>query len=181
MDGDFGLRQRLAAGDDAALQHAYDRCSSLVYRLALRVTRSREAAEEITQDVFVHLWEHPYAFDPGRGSLRTWLALLAHRRAVDWVRKEERRRRLLDAVGNPEPAAPIIDVIIADETGARVRRAVAALPQRLREAIELAYYHGRTYRQAAAELGLPEGTVKSRIRTGLRSIADTLAEEGSTP
>lgn len=72
-------------------------------------------------------------------------------------------------------------MIIADETGVRVRHAVAALPQRLREAIELAYYHGRTYRQAADELGLPEGTVKSRIRTGLRSIADTLAEEGSTP
>ncbi|GAA4239336.1 sigma-70 family RNA polymerase sigma factor [Actinomadura meridiana] len=179
MDGDIRLRQRLAAGDDGALQHAYDRCSSMVYGLALRVTRSREAAEEITQDVFVYLWEHPYNFDPGRGSLRTWLALLAHRRSVDWVRKEERQRNLLDAVGESEPSTLIIDMIIAAETGARVRDAVAELPQRLREAVELAYYQGRTYRQAAAELGLPEGTVKSRIRSGLRRIADTLAEEGS--
>lgn len=68
MDGDITLRQRLAAGDETALQDIYDRCSPLVYRLALRVTRSREAAEEITQDVFVHLWEHPFSFDPGRGA-----------------------------------------------------------------------------------------------------------------
>ncbi|TYK49527.1 sigma-70 family RNA polymerase sigma factor [Actinomadura decatromicini] len=181
MDGDIRLRQRLAAGDDGALQHAYDHFSSLVHGLALRVTRSREAAEEITQDVFVHLWENPYAFDPGRGTLRTWLAMLAHRRAVDWVRREERQRRLLDAVERTEPAVPILDVIIADETGVRVRHAVAALPQRLREAVELAYYRGRTYRQAAIELGLPEGTVKSRIRSGLRTIADALAEEEGAP
>lgn len=179
MDADVRLRQRLAAGDDGALGDAYDLCSSLVYGLALRVTRSREAAEEVTQDVFVHLWEHPYAFDPGRGSLRTWLATLAHRRAVDWVRREERHRRLLDAVGHTDPVAPIIDLIIADETGARVQRAVAALPQGLREAIELSYYRGRTYRQAAIELGLPEGTVKSRIRSGLRYIAAALAREES--
>ncbi|RFS87035.1 sigma-70 family RNA polymerase sigma factor [Actinomadura spongiicola] len=179
MDGDIRLRQRLAAGDDGALRLAYDRCSPLVYGLALRVTRSREAAEEITQDVFVSLWERPYDFDPNRGSLRTWLALLAHRRSVDWVRREERQRNLLDTVGDSEPSTLILDMIIAEETGARVRRAVAALPQRLREAVELAYYHGRTYRQAAVELGLPEGTVKSRIRSGLRRIADSLAEEGS--
>ncbi|MFA1542628.1 sigma-70 family RNA polymerase sigma factor [Actinomadura monticuli] len=179
MDGDIRLRQRLAAGDDGALRQAYDHFSSLVHTLALQVTRRREVAEEITQDVFVHLWENPYAFDPSRGTLRTWLAMLSHRRAVDWVRKEERRRRLLDAVEHAEPAVPIIDVIIADETEVRVRHAVAALPQRLREAVELAYYRGRTYQQAAIELGLPEGTLKSRIRTGLRCIADTLAEEES--
>jgi RNA polymerase sigma factor (sigma-70 family) len=179
MDGDIRIRQRLAAGDDGALRHAYDQCSAMVHRLALRVTRNRDAAEDITQDVFVHLWEHPYAFDPSRGSLRTWLALLAHRRAVDWVRAQERQRRLLDRVRCTEPPTLIIDLIIAEETGMQVRQAVADLPQRLREAVELAYYRGRTYQQAAAELGLPEGTLKSRIRSGLRHIAATLAEERS--
>jgi RNA polymerase sigma factor (sigma-70 family) len=181
------IPQRLAAGDEAALDEVYDRFASLVYALALRVTRSREAAEDVTQDVFIFLWERPLAFDPDRGALSGWLGTLAYRRAVEYVRREERKKRkkrkshtlVADRRTLTRPGVDE-DVIAVDEFG-RVRSAVAALPGSLREVIELAYYRGRTYRQVAAELGLPEGTAKSRIRVGLRRIADTLQEEGIAP
>jgi RNA polymerase sigma factor (sigma-70 family) len=176
-----GTRRRLAAGDEAALGEVYDTYSPLVFGLALRVTRSREAAEDVTQEVFAFLWERPLAFDPAKGPLRTWLGTIAHRRAVEVVRREE-RRRVLTSTWAHEPVGPDIeDEVAAAEVNGRVRHAVAGLPISLREAVELAYYRGRTYRQVAAELGLAEGTAKSRIRLALRRIADTLAEEGITP
>lgn len=174
-------RRRLAAGEEEALGEVYDTYAPLVFGLALRVTRSREAAEDVTQEVFAFLWERPLAFDPAKGPLRTWLGTLAHRRAVEVVRREERRRVLM-TTWPLEPAGPgVEDEVTAAEVNGRVRHAVAVLPGGLREAVELAYYRGRTYRQVAAELGLAEGTAKSRIRLALRRIADTLAEEGITP
>lgn len=171
--------QRLAAGDDAALGELYDQWAPLVYGLALRVTRSREAAEDITQEVFTFLWERPLAFDPQKGSMRAWLGLLAHRRAVEFVRTEERRRRILRATHEPPPSVPAVeDEVTAADVSGRVQIAVAALPATLREVIDLAYFKGRTYRQVAMDLGLAEGTAKSRIRSALRQIADTLAKEG---
>jgi RNA polymerase sigma factor (sigma-70 family) len=152
--------------------------------MALRVTRSREAAEDVTQDVFIFLWERPLAFDPDRGALSGWLGTLAYRRAVEYVRREERKKRKsLSLVADRRTlTSPGVDedVIAVDESG-RVRSAVAALPGSLREVIELAYYRGKTYRQVAVELGLPEGTAKSRIRVGLRRIADKLHAEGIAP
>src|SRR5215471_2717941 len=90
---ELDVRDRLVAGDDAALGEVYDQFSSLVYGLALRVIGDARAAEDVSQDVFVWLWERPTAFDPERGSLRSWLGTLTHRRAVDYVRREEARRR----------------------------------------------------------------------------------------
>lgn len=175
-------RQRLVAGDESALGEIYDLYSPLVYGLALRLTRSREAAEDITQEVFCFLWERPLAFDPAKGSMRTWLGLLAHRRAVELVRTEERRRRILSQTHEPPPpVAAVEDEVTAADVSGRVHGAVAALPGTLREVIELAYFKGRTYRQVAADLGLAEGTAKSRIRSALRHIADTLAKEGIAP
>ena len=176
-----GIRRRLAAGEEEALGEVYDAYAPLVFGLALRVTRSREAAEDVTQEVFAFLWERPLAFDPAKGLLRTWLGTIAHRRAVEVVRREERRRVLTTTLAY-EGAGPDIEDEVADaEVKVRVRHAVAVLPGGLREAVELAYYGGRTYRQVAAELGLAEGTAKSRIRLALRRIADMLAEEGITP
>jgi RNA polymerase sigma-70 factor (ECF subfamily) len=173
------LHQRVVAGDEDALGEVYDHFSSLVFGLAARITRDREVAEDITQEVIVTFWERPLAFDPDRGSLRAWLATIAHRRAVDHVRVQERRK--VSIVGprlvEPDPAG-MEDKVLAAEEVARVRLAVTRLPGGLREVIELAYYRGRTYRQVADELGLPEGTAKSRIRLGLRRLADALAEEG---
>ena len=135
-------------------------------------------AEDITQEVFLVFWERPLAYDPGRGTLRAWLATIAHRRAVDHVRAEERRRvsvlgpRLFER----EPDRLEDNVLAADEAH-RVRAGGEALPGGLREVVELAYFGGRTYRQVGEELGVPEGTAKSRIRLALRRLADALAQE----
>ncbi|RAY13332.1 RNA polymerase subunit sigma-24 [Actinomadura craniellae] len=172
---------RLAAGDERVLGELYDLFGRLVYGVALRVTRNREAAEDVTQEVFTFIWERPLAFDPGKGTMRSWLGLLAHRRAVEYVRAEERRRRALQAVEAPPPDPDIAEEVAAAEVGGRVQSAVEALPAALREVVELAYFKGRSYRQAAEDLGLAEGTAKSRIRIALRRMADALAEEGLSP
>jgi RNA polymerase sigma-70 factor, ECF subfamily len=180
-DDEGELRQRLAAGDHSALAEAYDTYGPQVYGVALSVTRSRPAAEDVTQTVFVWLWEHPLVFDPARGRLSVWLRTLAHRRAVDHVRRE-RRRRWLPVMAQPSGVATAADeATLRSDTILRVQRVVAALPIALREVVELAYFGGRTYREVAAELGLPEGTTKSRIRIALRRMAAQLRSEGTGP
>ncbi|QXJ19526.1 sigma-70 family RNA polymerase sigma factor [Actinomadura graeca] len=179
--GDEDLRARLAAGDEQALGEVYDLYAPLVYGLARRVTGDREAAHDVTQEVFAGLWERPLAFDPGRGSLRGWIATLAHRRSVDWVRREARRRRPL-----PEPAPAAAEggadeAVLAGELASRMKESLNALPVPMRDALELAYYRGLTYRQVAAALGIPEGTAKSRIRSGLARLGDRLEREGLFP
>ncbi|NUO97023.1 MAG: sigma-70 family RNA polymerase sigma factor [Nonomuraea sp.] len=172
------LHQRVVGGDESALGEVYDRLSALIFGLSLRVTRDRVIAEDITQEVFLVFWERPLAYDPERGTLRAWLATIAHRRAVDHVRAEERRK--VSALGprlfEREPAR-LEDAVLAADEAKRVRQAVTSLPDALRQAVELAYYGGRTYRQVGEELGVPEGTAKSRIRLALRRLADALAEE----
>jgi RNA polymerase sigma factor (sigma-70 family) len=173
------VRARLVEGDDAALAEVYDQYSSFVYGLALRVIGEPRAAEDVTQDVFVSIWERPGAFDPERGSLRTWLGTLAHRRAVDYVRREEaRRRRMEREASRAVPAPDVEELATALVTAERVRAALDALPGEQRRAIELAYFGGNTYRQVAEVLGIPEGTAKSRLRLGLRRIASALEAEG---
>jgi RNA polymerase sigma factor (sigma-70 family) len=174
------LVARVAAGDEDALAALYDRFSSIVYGIALRVTCERSLAEEVVQDVFVSLWHRPESVNPGRGSVRAWLATVAHRRAVDRVRSSERARARDRASALPEDAAQRLDVAEEVATSDRARRlwaAVDALPEAQRAAVHLAYAEGRTYRQVAEALGVPEGTAKSRLRLGLRRLAQVLAEE----
>jgi RNA polymerase sigma-70 factor (ECF subfamily) len=174
------IRHRLAARDQRALTELYDQFGGNVFGLAARVIGDRRAAEDVTQDVFLALWERPGAFDPQRGRLRTFIGTLAHRRAIDFVRREEARRRR--AARDANAVAPIPDVdelALAIVTAEQVRAEVERLPDEQRAAIELAYFGGRTYRQVADELGIPEGTAKSRMRLGLRRIADVLATEGT--
>jgi RNA polymerase sigma-70 factor (ECF subfamily) len=179
---DGGLRERLVAGDEAALAEAYDRYAPLAYGLALRVTGNWAAAQDVTQEVFVQLWEHPARFDPDRGNLRSWIGVIAHRRAVDWVRREVAHRRCAageaagwnETAGEPGPA----ETVLAAAVGALVRTAVEALPPPQRAAVRLAYFEGHTYRQVAAALGIPEGTAKSRLRLGLAGLARRLEAEG---
>jgi RNA polymerase sigma-70 factor (ECF subfamily) len=173
------VRGRLIAGDDAALGECYDQFASFVYGLALRVIRDPRAAEDVTQEVFLHLWEHADRFDPVRGGLRTWLGTLTHRRAVDQVRREEARRRRAERVGAQPVGLPDVEeMAIALVTAERVREALDVLPREQREAVELAYFGGKTYREVAVALGIPEGTAKSRLRLALRRIADALDEKG---
>jgi len=170
------LARRLCAGDESALGEVYDRYSSFVFGLALRVLGDRTAAEDITQDVFVGLWDKPDRFDPTRGTLRAYLGTLTHRRAVDLVRREEarRRRETRTTWRDTTEATTVDDLALAGLDSDALRSAVASLPPPQRQAVELAYFHGHTYRQVADAMGIPEGTAKSRLRLALARIAESI-------
>ena len=175
------LRARLLAGEEAALRELYDQFSPMVYGLALRVSGDRTVAEDIAQDVFVHVWERPWSFDPGRGRLRGWLATIAHHRAIDHLRRTQVRRRYAAAEGGEQAPPPSPEeATVAAVVARRVRAAVGDLPAPQQAAIVLAYFEGKTFRQVAEILGVPEGTAKSRLRLGLRRVADRLRSEGIT-
>jgi RNA polymerase sigma factor (sigma-70 family) len=176
---ELAVRDRLVARDPSALSDLYDQFGSYVFGLAARVIGDRHAAEDVTQEVFLSLWERPEAFEPARGRLRTFLGTLAHRRAVDVVRREEaRRRRAAREAATTTPIPDVGELAMAIVTAEQVRAEVSRLPSEQRAAIELAYFGGRTYRQVAEELGIPEGTAKSRMRLGLSRIAQALEAQG---
>lgn len=178
---DASLVARIAVGDERALQMIYSRHSPMVYGLARRVTASTARAEEVTQEVFVYLWQNPDRFDADRGSLRAFLGALTHRRAVDEVRRNSRRSAREERLGGDATnldSFEIGDDIERTQTAERVRAAVSSLPEPQREAVLLAYFGGLTFRQVADHLGIPEGTAKSRLRLGLGKLA--LLLEGLT-
>jgi RNA polymerase sigma-70 factor (ECF subfamily) len=175
------LLARIQAGDELALAAVYDQHAPLVYGLARRVTRDDHLAQDITQEVFTYLWELPDRVDLTRGSLRSYLAVVAHRRAVDEVRRSERRARTESAGAPPEAAAgPEVDVVDAAAqawTKDRIAAVLAQLPEEQRAAVTLAYYDGQTYVQVARTLGIPEGTAKSRLRLALGRLRALLGDE----
>ncbi|BCJ45997.1 RNA polymerase sigma factor SigK [Actinoplanes ianthinogenes] len=181
---DARLRDRLVVGDESALADLHERFSSLVYTVAARVTRDGPAAEDVTQEVFLAVWQRPHAFEPAKGSMRAWLTMLAHRRAVDLVRREEAHRRTCRdgrlSAGAIMSGDPVGDQVSAAETAERLAAARRELPEHLDRAIALAYLEGHTYREVAAELGLPEGTAKSRLREALRRLAVALHDGETT-
>jgi RNA polymerase sigma-70 factor (ECF subfamily) len=166
-------------GDARAFSVLYDRVTPQVLGVALRVLRDRALAEEVTQEVMVEVWKKADRFDPDRGTASGWITTLTHRRAVDRVRSEQASRDRDDRVSRrDEPRA--FDAV-ADEVQVRldhwqVRRALSTLTDRQREAIELAYFGGHTYRDVAKVLGIPEGTAKSRLRDGLLRLRDALED-----
>jgi RNA polymerase sigma-70 factor (ECF subfamily) len=168
------LAARLVAGDQRALGDVYERYVGLVFGLARRILRDDAMAEEVTQEVFVYLWEHPARFDASRGTLRAWLGVLAHRRSVDRVRAEERRSRLearVEPVETMSAAQAEVDEELSRAWLAGcVRDALDQLPADQRDAVVLAYFGGRTFRQVAIDLAIPEGTAKSRLRLGLAKL-----------
>jgi RNA polymerase sigma factor (sigma-70 family) len=174
---DETLLAQMALGDEPALAELYDRFSRVAYGLALRVLRDQVLAEDAVQDAFLGAWRKAAAFDPARGTVSTWLMTLVHRRAVDLVRREDRRKTdVLD------DATPMASGETTDEQAAireerrRVQAALARLPADQREALELAYYGGLTQSELADRLGVPLGTVKSRMFAGLGKLRDLLAE-----
>jgi len=174
------LVERLSGGDETALADLYDRYAGLVYGLAVRTLVDRQAAEDVTQEVFVSLWEHPERIESGRGTLRGFLATFTHRRAVDAVRREEARRRRESRVARAVGDVPdVADSVLRSDTTGKVRTALEVLPPAQRQALELAYFDGYTYRQVADVLDIPEGTAKSRLRLALARIAENLGAEMS--
>ena len=173
---------RLQAGDDAALREVFDQYGSFVFGLAQRVTANRALAEDITQDVFVYVWTNAQRIDLSVGSLRSYLGVVTHRRAVDLVRSEESRktREAREADKAPVAATDIGEHTVAVAQADLVRAALEKLPEEQRQIVIMTYLDGRSYREVAVELGIPEGTAKSRGRLALAKLAASLAAVGVT-
>ena len=175
---DEALVALVARSDEPALAELYDRVGRVAYGLAYRVLRDEALAEDAVQEAFLGLWRSAGSFVPERAKASTWILTLVHRRAVDLVRREERRRtEPIEAA--PEPAGDSAE----DEAWLgfereRIQEALRQLPDQQREAIELAYYGGFTQSELADRLGLPLGTIKSRMFAGLARLRELL-EEGS--
>jgi RNA polymerase sigma factor (sigma-70 family) len=172
------LHRRLRAGEYEALAAAYDEFSPYVYGIALRATGDEMAAEDITEHVFLRLWERPGEFDPERGPLRVLLCEPARSKAIEWLRQVGPRHSMRSAI-NWEPvdgAAPA-----APPAAKMVQDVLSGLPADQRNAIMLAYLHGLSFREVATELSIPEGTARSGIYSGLRRLALALAAAGVTP
>jgi len=167
------LLASIASGDRAALGELYDRLAGPAYGLALRVLRDPALAEDAVQDAFLSVWRASQRYSARQGSARAWVLMLVHRRAVDLVRRENRRS------AGPLDELTLVGAEDASPDGverARVRAALAAFPERERQALALAYFGGLTQREVSARLGIPLGTVKTRTFAGLARLRDALAE-----
>jgi RNA polymerase sigma factor (sigma-70 family) len=182
---DEALVALVARGDESALAELYDRVGRVAYGLAYRVLRDERLAEDAVQEGFLALWRTAAAFRAERAKASTWILTLVHRRAVDLVRREERRRT--EPISE-EVAAQASEAESTEEAAwlrferERVRAALGQLPDVQREALELAYYGGFSQSELAERLGVPLGTIKSRMFAGLvrlRELLDDAAPEGS--
>ncbi len=167
---------------EEALAEAFRRHAGATYAVAMRILGDEGAAREISHDAFVRLWHEPDRFDPERGTLRAYLLNFSHSRAIDRLRSERRRmRRERDDIAATDMVVEDIERAVWDLTVATtVRAALGELPDEERRVIECAYFGGYTYRETATLLQLPEGTAKSRIRSGLRRLQARLVEAGVT-
>ena len=170
---DLALVTAIRSGDEGAMATLYDRYSSVVYSVALRVLQDTGAAEDVLQDIFMQLWRNPGVFDASRGNMGAWLAVIARHRAIDALR----RRR---------PENDIEDVVVSVETDfagdadrsstmEKVRGALQTMAAPQRSALEMAYFEGLTHSEIAEKTGEPLGTIKTRIRAGLLSLRKVLA------
>ncbi|MEV5145423.1 sigma-70 family RNA polymerase sigma factor [Streptomyces sp. NPDC052727] len=169
---DRKMQQRLARGEAAALGELYDRFASLVHSLAHRVLADEADADAVTREVFAHVWEHPETYDPKQGPLRSWIAAVTHRVAVQRLRDREeleqpRREELESKVRRASVAA-------------RADYIVHSMPAPLRAALDLAYFQRRDYRQTAADLGVTEDEARRRLRLGLQLLS-TAHDTGTPP
>jgi RNA polymerase sigma-70 factor (ECF subfamily) len=177
---DVGLVIAVARYNADAFAEAYRRHAGAVFALAHRLLWERAQAEEMVQEIFLRLWEHPDRFDQSRGSLRSFLLMDAHARCVDRIRSDSRRRdreersARAEIVTDYDLGLEAYDLDVAEQ----VRDVMATLSDTERRAIELAYFGGHTYREVARILDQPEGTIKSRIRTGLTRLRAQLVDRG---
>lgn len=180
---DAALVAALATDEVGALEQLYDRYSALVFSVALRVLHDHALAEDVTQEVFLRIWRQPASFDPQRGRFISWLSSVARNRALDEQRRMTRRRRAEDQDEDPVlrlPAEgrgddPAREALLAEER-LRVREAMLDLPDAQRTVIELAYFGGLTQTEIAERTGDPLGTIKTRVRLGMRKLREALTD-----
>lgn len=169
------LLRRIAQGDEAALGALYDRFGGTVYALAHRIVGQQVDAEEVAMETFAQVWRDASKFDSARGSVPAWLCIIARSRALDLVRSHSRRQRLNESVAR-EPMEDSIGApdVLHEERRQAVGTALKELPEAQREAIELAYFQGLSQSEIAERLQQPLGTIKTRMRTGMMKLRETL-------
>jgi RNA polymerase sigma-70 factor, ECF subfamily len=177
---DADLVARFLWRDETALSEIYDRYSSLLFGLAMRVSGSKERAEEVVQDAFMKLWRNPGLFDPTRAALSTFLITLVRNASIDTLRRERFTSPLEDEEGEPLPiatnrASPLEQAELA-QTAVQVRVAMASLSEAHRHTVELAYFKGASREEIALEMNVPLGTVKSRLKYALDKLRAALGE-----
>ena len=168
--GDEDLLRQVAQGDSVAFAKLYDRYSPRVFGLALKLVGDRQDAQDVLQEVFLELWRRAPGFDASLGSAPAWILMIARGRSIDHIRKRMRQRKRVASVEPQEPAQPMNT---ADAEW--LARAVPGLSQELREVVVLAYAHGLTREQIAQALGIPVGTVKTRLRAAVQQMSALLA------
>jgi RNA polymerase sigma-70 factor (ECF subfamily) len=164
---DATLLERIVARDAGSVSTLYDRHARLLFNLILRILRDRADAEDVLQEVFVAVWTRAESYNPTLGPPAAWLVRIARNRAIDRFRSNAARGRLADASQNLAPAAPASS---SPEERHDVVRALGVLPPEQRELVEQAYFMGLTHSELAARFGLPLGTVKTRVRSGLLAL-----------
>lgn len=170
------LLSRAGRGDQSAFAELYDSLAPLLHGVVLKVVRDPAQSEEVTQEAFIELWRLAPRYDASRGSVRSWATTLAHRRAIDRVRSEQssRDRTEREAQNRPIQSGDVAEQVVANIDGTRVRKALERLTEIQRQAVELAYFGGHSYREVAVLLGVAEGTIKTRIRDGMIRLRDEL-------
>ena len=180
---DEALVALVARGDETALGALYDRVGRVAYGIAYRILRDERLAEDAVQEGFLAVWRAAAAFRPERAKASTWIVTLVHRRAVDIVRREERRRAepldVAERPDAPDPAGSAEDAAWLGFERDRIHAALRSLPDAQREALELAYYGGYSQTEVAERLGVPLGTIKSRMFAGLARLRELLGEAES--
>jgi len=184
LQDDGQLAQRIRSGDRAALGEVYDRHASAAMAVALRIVADREGAEDLVHDTFVAIWQKIDRFDPARGSLRSWIVTIVRNRAIDRLRGtrpsieigEADERSMLRSGPNPT-----WDSAMARLGAVQLRAALDELPAEQRQAIELAYFGGRTYREIATMTGVPLGTANGRLRLALARLRELLRQSDVAP
>ncbi|MEO5797868.1 MAG: sigma-70 family RNA polymerase sigma factor [Gemmatimonadales bacterium] len=183
---DTTLVLAMTRGESTAMSALYDRYAPNLLGLALRITREQADAEEVVIDTFAQAWRDAARFEVGRGSVAAWLATIARSRALDTMRSRSRRGRLADAAeaeGGATPAmgsgfaSPVAN-LLADERARRIRDAMMELPDAQRATLDLAYFEGLSQSEIAERLGEPLGTIKTRVRLGLRKLRELLTALG---
>ena len=179
---DGQLVELVAQQDAGALEALYDRYGRAAYSLARRILTEETLAQDVVQEVFLSLWRDARRFDAGRGTVATYLLSMTHHRAVDVVRREENLRRWRTSDEGlelaPDPKARVEDEVEASERRTEVRAALKDLPEPQRQALLLAYFGGYTQREVAALVGVPLGTVKTRMAAGMRKMKAALSDAG---